>query len=409
MESRLIASTPLDGLKPFGRSAERDHAQLVAYLATHPELAPDGPSLFAEPVPARDGGRVDWYIAGSRPSVALESLDDARQAAILERVRAQLSAIRQEGERLRAAGNPLGAALIVASETPTPLARFVHVLLPDDGKAEGEIPVVVCWAYTDDAPRLAGAAPQVMVGAPLPPRFVPEPAAEFVSAPAVPVVVQSRSAWWWPLWLLLAILLLTIAWFLLRACGVAWPGDPGQGFLYCRPGAATLAAEVERGRALDDTARQLELQLVQARIACIAATPPPLPKDRWLGKDLSILAGCWSLGRDTQTLVLNDTGKEERCTVKTGTICFSADGTGTREQATECGGKRFSVCKAGIKARFTEAGALETEQPDVKCEPATITWHSNPNRLTCKRVDDGTALCRDGDNFEHEFRRKATP
>ena len=409
MESRRIASTPLDGLKPFGRAAERDHAQLVAYLAAHPELAGDDPYLFAEPVPARDGGLIDWYVPGGHRSVALEDLDATRQSAILERVTTQLSAIRQEGERLRGAGNPLGAALIAASETPTPLSRFVHVLLPDDGRAEGEIPVLVCWAYTDDAPRVAGVAPQVMVGAPLPPPFVPEPAVELVSAPAVPVAVRSGFFWWWPLWLLLAILLFTIAWLLLRACGVSWPGLENRGFLYCRAGVTTLAAEVERGRTLDDTLHQLELQLVRDRIACVASIPPPLPKDRWLGKDLSILAGCWSLGRDTQTLVVNDTGKEERCTVRTGTICFAADGSGTREQATDCGGKRFSICKAGIKARFTEAGALETEQPDVKCEPATITWHSNPNRLTCKRVDDGGALCRDGDNFEHEFRRKATP
>ncbi|MFI5001821.1 MAG: hypothetical protein ACHQK9_18215 [Reyranellales bacterium] len=408
MESRRIASTRLDGLKPFGRAAEHDHAQLVAYLSAHPELGKDVGRLFAEPVPARDGGQIDWYVESGRRSIALESLAAERQAALLERVTAQLSAIRREGGRLRDAGNPLGTALIAASETPTPLARYIHVLLADDGGEEGETPVLVCWAYTDDAPRTLGAVPQVMVAAPLPPPFEPEPkAAEFVSAPAV--AMRRGFAWWWPLWLLLAILLLTIGWMLLRACGVAWPGLPGHGYLYCRAGAATLAAEVERGRALDDTARRLELQLVQSRIACLAATPPPLPKDRWLGKDLSILAGCWSLGHDTQSLVVNDTGKEERCTVHTGTICFSADGTGTREQTTDCGAKRFSICKSPIKARFNEAGALQTEQPDTKCEPATITWHSNPNRLTCKRVDDGTAICRDDDNFEHEFRRKATP
>ena len=95
--------------------------------------------------------------------------------------------------------------------------------------------------------------------------------------------------------------------------------------------------------------------------------------------------------------------------MRSGTICFGADGTGKREQATDCGATRFSICKADIKARFNEAGALETEQPEVKCEPTSITWHSDQNRLTCKRVDDGGALCRDGDNFEHEFRPKTTP
>ncbi|MCX7364756.1 MAG: hypothetical protein NTV97_23365, partial [Alphaproteobacteria bacterium] len=51
--------------------------------------------------------------------------------------------------------------------------------------------------------------------------------------------------------------------------------------------------------------------------------------------------------------------------------------------------------------------SIMTEQPDTKCDPPTITWLSAPNRLTCKRVDDAGALCKDGVNFEHEFRRKA--
>jgi len=225
------------------------------------------------------------------------------------------------------------------------------------------------------------------------------------------MVVAARRplTWWWPLWLMLAILLLVIGWLMLRACGIGWPGKRGNGLEYCRPGTAALAAEVERGRGLDDTVHQLELQLVQRRLTCVASQPPALPKDRWQGKDLSLLAGCWSLGRDTQSLVVNETGKEEHCTVHAGTICLGADGSGTREQTTDCTGKRFSLCKSKITARFNEAGALETEQPDTKCEPATITWHSKPNRLVCKRVDDGAALCKDGDNFEHEFRRKASP
>ena len=407
MESRRIASTSLNGLKPIGRLGERDHEQLIAYLVAHPELGVDAAHLFAEPVPARDGSQVDWYVEGDRRSIPLESLDDTRQTAIVGRVSQQLATIRQEGERLRSSGDPLGASLIAASETPLPLTRYIYVEPGDDSSGQSDTPVLVCWAYTDDAPRIAGALPQVMTPPPLPPPFVPDPV---VIPPAVvPLARQRGFGWWWTLWPVLTVLLLAIGWLLLRGCGITLFGDAEHGFLYCRPEAGTLAAEIERGRALESSAHRLEMKQIEDRLTCLANTPPPLPKDRWLGKDLSILEGCWMLGHDTKTLVVNDSGKQESCTVRAGKICFGKDGTGTREQTTDCGANRFSVCKVPVKAHFSEAGALETEQPDAKCEPQTITWHSKPNQLTCKRVDDGGALCRDGDNFDHEFRPRATP
>lgn len=412
MQSQLVATTPLAGLKPLGRPGERDHAQLVSYLAEHPDIGPNAVQLFAEPVPARDGGSIDWYVESDHRPAPVEALDPIRQDAIVDRVRHQLAAIRSEGERLRDAGHPLGNALIAASETPQPLARFLHVLPGGEGGPGDDHAVLVCWAYADDAPRTAGALPRALKPAPLPPPFTPEPLPAVVepAVMAVPVVEQRRRfSWWWTLWPVLAALLVAIGWLLLPACGIAWFFDREQGFPYCRPAAETMAAEVERGRALQASAHQLEMNVIQSQITCLANRPPPLPKDRWLDKDLSILAGCWTLGRDTQSLVVNDTDKQETCTVHAGTMCFGKDGTGTREQTTDCGTTRFSVCKASIKARFTDAGALETEQPDTKCEPHTITWRSKPNQLTCKRVDEGGAICRDGDNFEHEFRPKANP
>ncbi|MCX7361550.1 MAG: hypothetical protein NTV97_06735 [Alphaproteobacteria bacterium] len=406
MQSRRIASTPLDGLIAVGRASDRDFAQLSAYAAAHPELGEGIERLFAEPVATRDGNRIDWYAEGSGRCVAADTLDATRQGDVLMRVDRMLSAIRREGERLTAAGDPLGSLLTVASETPTPLDRYVYV---QEGASDGsaDMPVVVCWGYAQDWAHRTGAAPQILVARPdpTPPPVAPVPAATFATVPAVAPAQGLR--WWWPLWLLLALILLGIAWMLLRACGMGLPGDATHGWRYCRPPTEALAGDIERGRRLDDIARQLELQLVQNRLTCVANTPPPLPKDRWLGKDLSILAGCWSLGRDTQSLVVDENGKQQQCTVRAGTICFSADGSGTREQTTECGSERFSTCKADIKARFNDAGALETEQPDTKCDPPTITWLSAPNRLTCKRVDDNGALCKDGVNFEHEFRRKA--
>ncbi|HTR87526.1 MAG TPA: hypothetical protein VMI56_23785 [Reyranella sp.] len=400
MESRRLVSTSLDGLRPIGRLGERNHAQLVAYLAGHPELGPDVGALFAEPVPSRDGSQVDWYVEGDRRALPVDSLDAAKQTELVDRITQQLAAIRQEGERLNGIGDPLGPVLIAASETPAPLARYLHVL------GEGETPVLVCWGYTDDTPRATGALPQAMKAAPLAPPFIPDPAEEPAVAPIVKIVEKRSSFWWLTLWPVLAALLIAVGWLLLRGCGIAWPGDLDHGFLYCRPGSEALASEVERGRDLDAQAHQLEMKLIQGQTTCLANRPPPLPKDRWNDKDLSVLAGCWTLGHDTQSIVVDDTGRQQTCTVHAGTICFGKDGTGTREQTTDCGTTRFSVCKAGVKAHFTDEGALATEQPETKCNPQTITWHSKPNALICKRVDEGGALCRDGDNFEHEFRPK---
>ncbi len=407
MESRRIASTPLGGLKVLGRAADRDHTRLVTYLAAHPELGAGAAHLFAEPVPTRDGSRIDWYVGGAGRAVPLEEMEATRQPAVLQRVGELLSAIRSEGERLHAAGDPMGTVLLGAAQTPEPLSRYVYVNSPDGGGDEQ--PVIVCWSHTDDLARTAGAAPQVMVPGTPPPRE--EAAAQFVSVPAAPVIVQHRVRWWWPLWLLLALLLLTIAWLLLRACGLtapfSWSG--WQGWQYCRAGASALVVETERGRVLEDVAQRLELDLLKAKTACAAAAPAPLPKDRWVQKDLSLLAGCWTLGKDTQSLIVDDTGKQQTCTVHAGKICFGSDGKGTREQTTDCGAKRFSVCKSPVTAHFNDAGALETDQPDTKCDPPSITWHGGPNKLICKRRDDSGALCRDADNFEHEFHPKANP
>ncbi|MDP2375398.1 MAG: hypothetical protein Q8M36_17370, partial [Reyranella sp.] len=57
--------------------------------------------------------------------------------------------------------------------------------------------------------------------------------------------------------------------------------------------------------------------------------PPPLPADRWAQKDLTMLQGCWRLGRDTRGS-LNLRGRSEMCDVKAGRICFGANGGGER-------------------------------------------------------------------------------
>jgi hypothetical protein len=132
--------------------------------------------------------------------------------------------------------------------------------------------------------------------------------------------------------------------------------------------------------------------------------PPPLPADRWAQKDLGMLQGCWRLGRDTRGSIGLARGAES-CDVKAGRICFGANGSGERRTTAVCPSTGTITCSAPITARFGNDNTLGTRQPAVACRPSVAHWNGPPNSLTCRRVSDTLALCRDGLNFEYEFRR----
>lgn len=135
------------------------------------------------------------------------------------------------------------------------------------------------------------------------------------------------------------------------------------------------------------------------------APPPPLPADRWAQKDLTMLQGCWRLGRDTRGS-LSLSGRSESCDVKAGRICFGSNGSGERRSTAVCPSAGTVTCTAPITARFGNDNTLGTTQPAVACNPARTQWTGPPNSLTCTRVNDTLALCRDKLNFEYEFRRE---
>lgn len=136
-----------------------------------------------------------------------------------------------------------------------------------------------------------------------------------------------------------------------------------------------------------------------------AKPPPPLPADRWAQKDLSLLQGCWKLGRDTRGSIGLSRGSET-CDVKAGRICFGANGSGERQTSAICPSTGTITCTAPITARFGNDSTLGTTQPAVPCSPAVAHWNGPPNGLSCRRVSDTLALCRDRLNFEYEFRRE---
>ncbi len=240
------------------------------------------------------------------------------------------------------------------------------------------------------------------------------------------------------LWAAFALLVVASAAILLRACGLL---APILGWNFCPATPPSLSAETERGEELSKLVRQLELALAQKNLECASIPPPlraplelptqpgpvrpqqtaalkpppeppkppaPLPADRWNKKDLSLLKGCWQLGHETRTN-MSRAGGIELCTVQAGTICFGEDGRGQREQNSRCQSTGAYTCRAPVTATFGDGGTLRTTQPKVTCTPTSITWNSTPNYLSCRRVSDTLALCRDTLNFEHEFRRKDGP
>lgn len=136
------------------------------------------------------------------------------------------------------------------------------------------------------------------------------------------------------------------------------------------------------------------------------ALPPPsppaaLPIDRWANKDLGVLQGCWNLGREAPTVVASRAGRED-CTTKVGRICFDANGHGEREQTISCPRAGTMFCRAPVAGRFEADGSFRTTQNDVSCQGGVAAaWLGRT--LSCQRVDDAHADCRDSGRPDQGF------
>jgi hypothetical protein len=132
--------------------------------------------------------------------------------------------------------------------------------------------------------------------------------------------------------------------------------------------------------------------------------PPALPQDRWKERDLSILEGCWLLGRDTPATMRQDNAPSLQGVQRAGRLCFDRAGHGTYEAVAEFPGKPRLQCKATITAAFQPDETVRVQKPQVTCTDGQTRW--NVDTLNCRRVDDNVAICRDSRGNDLEFRRE---
>ena len=121
MAEGVIVTTSTEGLQPLGSAAQRSYELVSDALARL--FGADYGALFAEPVAAEHGDRIDWH--GPVHTVPLSDLGEDDQAALKAKLGEMTVAIRAEAARLRdsdsADDQRLGEALENALEQLPPL------------------------------------------------------------------------------------------------------------------------------------------------------------------------------------------------------------------------------------------------------------------------------------------------
>lgn len=287
MNSTRIATTPLIGLRALGTSGSRSYQRLFEVLSAR--LSADHAGLLAEPVPAPDGSKIDWYVAGGQRGVPMETLPEAARAQVQQRFDGIVSDITQLADKVTregASGADLAAALRNAVTVPGPEHIYAVPVAtePQEGSPVYR-PVLVAWSHSKDGlPGYEGglegrakliepkrpAAKPVTAPPPVQPAPVPPPAEPVVYAH----VTTARQPWnwswllYWLLWILFALIVLRIFWLLLWGCGLSF-----LGMNFCARGA--MLPQVPS--ALVDVVSNLEGQIARRPICAPGVTPTQSP------------------------------------------------------------------------------------------------------------------------------------
>lgn len=359
-------------LGAFGKPAFQSHVQLRAML-----LAQRDPTLanyFARPTVDPEAGELRWHapLPGEARRVRDLGPDEAQRAvAEMRRIRdALLDFIVQL--RRQGGSQPGGAAAFASL-----LEQALKV--PEQGDFRyvvGTQPVIAFWGFED----AAGASVDPAAQLPLPPAATPSPLPAVAPPPeaappplAVPVPVRrKRPWWWWLLWALLALGLVALLLFLMRACTVV-PTPPG---------------------AVPDTTGRKAEQLLEI---------PPGALERG---DLSFLEGAWQLGEERlrayQGRPDNVVGSDRLV------LRFGKDGTGTNHAVERLRhGKAVADCSGGLNAR-TDGKKLMFER--LACNvPGQPGLALNGSKHECLIEAGGKTMCyginQDGVRWEAPLRR----
>jgi len=289
MESTRIASTPLLGLKPLGSAGERSHGRITDLLRA--QLGDEIAAVLAEPVPASDGHRIDWYVPGAVTAVPLSALDAAARSAAEARLVAIRDAVlglaQQYEQGDTASDRALGTALRNAMTTPDESCVYVVA----------GAPVLIAWAYARENASERHDGLSAIVSRARAQRPAPTARPETPAPPMAPVIATARPAAaaavaasgnpaWLPalLWLLFVLFLALIFWLLLTACALRLPliGDIRPNFLnFCsaRAESSGIVAEGDRTVALEAQLRQLELAALRRQGDCRQAAVPSAPSE----------------------------------------------------------------------------------------------------------------------------------
>lgn len=254
-------------------------------------------------------------------------------------------------------------------------------------------------------------------------------------------------SWRWPIWLALSGLLLAVpfAVWMGRAWWPGWAAIVGEIDWLCEVPPDIAAREAEglaahdEERALRRTLAEIEERVLQRRAECrlpplVAQAPPPppppppapepqpappapdpppappprsdFPEDRWNARDVSLLEGCWVLGRPTPARLHRSDGQTIEGTQRAGEYCFGANGRGTGTAVADFPGEHVN-CRAPITSRFRPDGRLEIRRPRVTCNPPSVTWGTRESNGTdCRRISDSELACVGDEGIEQIFRRR---
>jgi hypothetical protein len=288
MAGALLRTISGEGLRPLGTPHQRSWDLVTGALRRR--LGDRHADLFAEPVAAEHGQTTDWYAPMDGRVRALDDLPEEEEAALRAEVETLAGEIDAEAEVLVASTEPedqrLGEALRQALEVPGPDC----LMAVETGQGTYR-PVLVGWAWASDARHavrgaLTGADARTATRARLAAAAAAGPAAMAAAPmPSRPVERDGLSTWIaWLGWLLLALMLASILWLVLTACGLRGvasfcPAPPPE-----RTPSLAIAAvlrdeisEIERRIAAADRACQPEI--VQPIVLPPPPVAPPLAPD----------------------------------------------------------------------------------------------------------------------------------